>query len=89
MVGHEWLADQFKARDPEMEAYALLKCRLCYSAHEDTLYLHFNKSRRYSPIRALDPALHARLKSALQRPELNPSTRAKIEAALGRKNDTQ
>ena len=59
--------------------------------------LHFKKSRRYSPIRALDPALHARLKSALQRPvksalqrpELNPSTRAKIEAALGRKNDTQ
>jgi hypothetical protein len=51
--------------------------------------LHFKKSRRYSPIRALDPALHARLKSAQQRPDKNPSTRAKIETALGRKNDTQ
>ena len=68
-----------------MEPYALLKCRLCYSAHEDTLYLHFKKSRRYSPIRALDPALHVRLKYAQQRPDKNPSTRAKIETALGRK----
>ncbi len=33
----KWLADQFKAGDPEMEPYALLKCRLCYSAHGDTL----------------------------------------------------
>jgi hypothetical protein len=72
-----------------MEPYALLKCRLCYSAHGDTLFLHFKKSRRYSPIRALDPAQHARLKFAQQRPDQNPSTRAKIEAALGRKNDTQ
>ena len=68
-----------------MEPYALLKCRLCYSAHEDTLYLHFKKSRRYRPIRALDPALHVRLKYAQQRPDKNPSTRAKIETALGRK----
>ena len=39
----------------------------------------------------LDPALLERLQSALQRPDLdlNPSTRAKIEAVLGRKNDTQ
>ena len=51
--------------------------------------LHFKKSRRYSPIRALDPAQHARLKSAQQRPDQDPSTRAKIESALGRKNDTQ
>jgi hypothetical protein len=51
--------------------------------------LHFKKSRRYSPIRALDPAQHARLKSAQQGPDQNPSTRAKIESALGRKNDTQ
>ena len=47
--------------------------------------LHFKKSRRYSPIRALDPGLHARLKSAQQRPDLNRSTLAEIEAALGRK----
>ena len=37
----------------------------------------------------LDPALLERLQSAMQRPDLNPSTRAKIEAVLGRKNDTQ
>ena len=30
----------------------------------------------------LDPALHSRLQSALQRPDLKPTTRAKIEAAL-------
>jgi hypothetical protein len=51
--------------------------------------LHFKKSRRYSPIRALDPAQHARLKSAQQQPDQNPSTRSKTESALGRKNDTQ
>ena len=69
-----------------MESYALLKCGLCYSADGDTIfYPYFKKSRRYSLIYALDPALHASLKSAQQRPDLNPSTRAKIEAALGRK----
>jgi len=36
----------------------------------------------YRPIPHLDPALHARLVSALQRPDLKPTTRAKIEAAL-------
>jgi hypothetical protein len=30
----------------------------------------------------LDPALHTRLQSALQRPDLKPTTRAKIEAVL-------
>ena len=30
----------------------------------------------------LDPAIRARLVSALQRPDLKPTTRAKIEAAL-------
>ena len=43
------------------------------------LYRHLKKSCRYSLIRALDPAL---LKSAQLRPDKNPATRAKIEAAL-------
>ena len=41
------------------------------------------------PIPHLDPALRARLVSALQRPDLKPTTRAKIEALLGRKNEPQ
>ena len=36
----------------------------------------------YRPIPHLDRALRARLVSALQRPDLKPTTRAKIEAAL-------
>ena len=48
-----------------MESYALLKCGLCYSADGDTIfYPYFKKSRRCSLIYALDPALHASLKSA-------------------------
>jgi hypothetical protein len=50
LVGHEWLADQFKARDSEMEANALLKCRLCYSAPGDTLFL-----TTFQEISALQP----------------------------------
>jgi len=38
----------------------------------------------YRPIPHLDPALRARLQSALQRPDLKPTTRAKIEALLGK-----
>jgi len=53
------------------------------------IYRHLKKSCRYSLIRALDLALPAPLKSALQRPDKNPATRAKIKAILGRKNDTQ
>lgn len=50
-----------------MEAYAILKYRLCCSPHEATFfYLHLKKSSRYSTIRALDPALHLRLKYAQQ-----------------------
>ena len=37
----------------------------------------------------LDPALRARLQSALQRPDLKPTTRAKIEAALCKKNEPE
>ena len=36
----------------------------------------------YRPVPHLDPALRARLQSALQRPDLKPTTRAKIESLL-------
>ena len=36
----------------------------------------------YHPIPHLDPALLERLQSALQRPDLKPTTRAKIEEGL-------
>jgi len=36
----------------------------------------------YRPVPHLDPALRARLQSALQRPDLKPTTRAKIESVL-------
>ena len=43
----------------------------------------------YRPIPHLDPALRARLVSALQRPDMKPTTRAKIEAALCKKNEPE
>ena len=36
----------------------------------------------YHPIPHLDPALLERLQSALQRPDMKPTTRAKIEEGL-------
>ena len=38
---------------------------------------------RDRPVPHLDPAIRARLVSALQRPDLKPTTRAKIEVVLG------
>ena len=78
----KWLADQFRAGNPSMEPYARLKGQLRYSTHGPALRLHLNRPHVYRPIPHLDPALHARLQSALQRPDLKPTTRAKIEAAL-------
>ena len=78
----KWLADQFKAGDPSMEPYARLKRRIRYSTHGAALRLHLKRPHAYRPIPHLDPALRARLVSALQRPDLKPTTRAKIEAAL-------
>jgi hypothetical protein len=46
------------------------------------LRLHIKRLHAYRPIPHLDPAIRARLVSALQRPDLKPTTRAKIEAAL-------
>ncbi len=71
-----------KAANPSMEPYAGLKGRIRYSTHGPVLRLHLNRPHAYRPIPHLDPALHARLQSALQRPDLKPTTRAKIEAAL-------
>ena len=64
-----------------MEPYALLKRRIGYYTHGATLRLHIKRPHNYRPIPHLDPALRARLQSALQR-DLKPTTRAKIEAAL-------
>jgi hypothetical protein len=65
-----------------MEPYTLLKHRIRYSTHGAALRIHLNRPHAYHPIPHLDPALHARLQSALQRPDLKPTTRAKIEAVL-------
>ena len=85
----KWLADQFKGGIAAMEPYALLKRQLRFSTHGPALCLHIKRPHAYRPIPHLDPALHARLVSALQRPDLKPTTRDKIEALLGRKNEPQ
>ncbi len=78
----KWLADQFRAGNAEMEPYGLLKRRIRYSTHGAALRIHLKRPHAYRPIPHLDPSLHARLQSALQRPDLKPTTRAKIEAVL-------
>ena len=78
----KWLADQFRAGDADMEPYARLKRQLRYSTHGAALRLHVKRAHAYRPIPHLDPALRARLQSALQRPDLKPTTRAKIESVL-------
>ena len=65
-----------------MEPYGRLKRRIRYSTPGAALRLHIKRPHAYRPIPHLDPALRARLVSALQRPDLKPATRAKIEAAL-------
>ena len=65
-----------------MEPYARLKRRIRYFTHGAALRLHLKRFHAYRPIPHLDPALRARLQSALQRPDLKPTTRAKIEAVL-------
>ena len=65
-----------------MEPYARLKGRLRYKAANSALHLQVKRPHAYRPIEHLDPALRARLESALQRPDLKPTNRAKIEADL-------
>ena len=84
----EWLADRFRSGDSTMEPYARLKGRLRYKAADSALLLQVRLPKAFWAIPHLDPALHARLNSALQRPEIHPETRAKIEAVLNQsKND--
>ena len=78
----KWLADRFRAGDPSMEPYARLKGRLRYKAADSALHLQVKQPHAFRAIPHLDPALHARLVSALQRPDLNPETRAKIEKII-------
>ena len=72
-----------------MEPYARLKGRLrCKKAADSALHLQVRQPHAFRAIPQLDPALQARLSSALQRPEIHPETRAKIEAVLNQsKND--
>ena len=65
-----------------MEPYARLKGRLRYKAADSALHLQVRQPHAFRAIPHLDPALHARLISALQRPDLKPQTRAKIEKIL-------
>ena len=84
----KWLADGFRAGDPTMEPYARLKGRLRYKAADSALHLQVRQPHAFRAIPHLDPALQARLSSALQRPEIHPETRAKIQAVLNQsKND--
>ena len=80
----KWLADQFRAGNASMEPYALLKRRIRYTATDSALRMHLNRPHAFHPIPHLDPALRDRLVSALQRSDLKPTTRAKIESLLGK-----
>ena len=71
-----------RAGDLTMEPYARLKGRLRYKAADSALNLQVRLPHAFRAIPHLDPALQARLSSALQRPEIHPETRAKIEAVL-------
>ena len=53
-----------------------------FCTHGATLHLNIKQPHHYRPFPHLDPALLERLQSALQRPDLKPATRAKIEAVL-------
>jgi len=57
-----------------MEPYARLNGRLRYKAADSALHLQVRQPHAFQSIPYLDPAL--------QRPDLNPKTRAKIESIL-------
>ena len=84
----KWLADRFLSGDSTMERYARLKGRLRYKTADSALHLQVKQPHAFRAIPHLDPALQARLRSVLLRPELNLNTRAKIEAVHNQsKND--
>ena len=62
---------------PTIPKVFIFKIFKTWSAHFPSKQPH-----HYRPFPHLDPALRARLQSALQRPDLKPTTRAKIEALL-------
>ena len=72
----------YAAWEGRSEPYARLKRRIRYSTHGPALRINLKRHHNYRPAPPLDRALRARLVSALQRPDLKPTTRAKIEAAL-------
>ena len=82
------ISDALKWLGDRSEPYAQLKRALRYETHGDSIFLSFRPPQRYRA-HHLDPALHTRLQSALQRPDLKHTTRAKIESLLGRKNEPQ
>jgi len=53
-----------------------------FCTHGAALRLNIKQPHHYRPFPHLDPALLERLQSALQRSDLKPTTRAKIEAVL-------
>ena len=75
------ISDALKWLGYRSEPYAQLKRTLRYETHGDSIFLSFRPPQSYRA-HHLDPALRARLQSALQRPNLKPATRAKIEAVL-------
>ena len=78
----KWLADRFWSGDPTMEPYARLKGRLRFKAADSARHLQVRLPHAFRAIPHLNPALHARLTFALQRPDRKPQTRAKIEKIL-------
>ena len=75
------ISDALKWLGDRSEPYAQLKRTLRYETHGDSIFLSFRPPHSYRA-HHLDPALRARLQSALQLPNLKPATRAKIEAVL-------
>ena len=63
--------------------------RIRNTASDSALRLHIKWPHAYRPIPHLDPALRDRLVSPLLLYNLKPTTRAKIGAVLGRKNEPQ
>ena len=77
----KWLADRFRSGDSTMEPYARLKGRLRYKAADSALHLQVRQPHAFRSIPYLDPALHARLSSALQRPDLTLRLEPKSKAS--------
>ena len=75
------ISDALKWLGDRSEPYAQLKRALRYETHGDSIFLSFRPPQSYRAAH-LDPSLHTRLVSALQRPDLKPTTRGKIEALL-------